>query len=132
MATNAPSDDPRPRTAVIDIHTHTFNARYLPLRGILLGKRDAKPPYTWLISDAAAGIIADAVTGHTALSEVPGHAVGDAISRPAMGCAVSRLWSDEARAGRRSRRFLGAAPPLVHDERYPRVRTFRTRRVRGP
>lgn len=74
MATNAPSDDPRPRTAVIDIHTHTFNARYLPLRGILLGKRDAKPPYTWLISDAAAGIIADAVTGHTALSEVPGHA----------------------------------------------------------
>jgi predicted TIM-barrel fold metal-dependent hydrolase len=77
MATNAPSDDPRPRTAVIDIHTHTFNARYLPLRGILLGKRDAKPPYTWLISDAAAGIIADAVTGHTALSSVPGHAGQD-------------------------------------------------------
>src|SRR6266568_2988183 len=33
-------------TAIIDIHTHTFNARYLPLRNILLGKRDAKPPLT--------------------------------------------------------------------------------------
>lgn len=29
---------------IVDIHTHTFNARYLPLEGIALGKRDIATP----------------------------------------------------------------------------------------
>src|SRR3954462_2288662 len=42
-----PRTDPLPpSTPIIDVHTHTFNARYLPLRGILLGKRDAFFPIT--------------------------------------------------------------------------------------
>jgi predicted TIM-barrel fold metal-dependent hydrolase len=61
--------DPLPaRTPVIDVHTHTFNARYLPLRGILWGKRDAAPPFTWLVSDRCAEMIAEALIDHTALS----------------------------------------------------------------
>lgn len=35
---------------IIDIHTHQFNARYLPLQGIALGKRD-KWLFTNLLSD---------------------------------------------------------------------------------
>jgi hypothetical protein len=42
LSTIEPKRDPLvAKTPVIDIHTHTFNARYLPLRSILLGKRDA-------------------------------------------------------------------------------------------
>ncbi len=59
-------------TAIIDVHTHTFNARYLPLRGILLGKRDAKPPLTWLISDRCAALIAQGLIDRTELAELPG------------------------------------------------------------
>ncbi|MEP6808778.1 MAG: amidohydrolase family protein [Chthoniobacterales bacterium] len=64
-------------TAIIDVHTHTFNARYLPLEGILLGKRDAYPPVTWLISDNCARTIAAALIERTELSAVgrlPGQA----------------------------------------------------------
>lgn len=31
------------KTAVIDVHTHTFNSSFLPIRGIALGKRDMNP-----------------------------------------------------------------------------------------
>jgi len=64
-----PENDPLPRaTPVIDIHTHTFNARYLPLQGILRGKRDAYPPFSWLIGDLTADAIAQAIVNHTELS----------------------------------------------------------------
>ena len=59
-------------TAIIDIHTHTFNARYLPLEGILLGKRDAFPPVTWLISDSCAETISAALIERTELAAVGG------------------------------------------------------------
>jgi predicted TIM-barrel fold metal-dependent hydrolase len=62
---------------VIDIHTHTFNARYLPLRGILLGKRDALPPVTWLISDPCAATLAHALIERTELAPA-----GDGQSAP--------------------------------------------------
>src|SRR6266536_3923650 len=57
-------------TPIIDIHTHTFNARYLPLRNILLGKRDAKPPLTWLLSDSCAEALAQAVIDRTELAPI--------------------------------------------------------------
>ena len=57
---------------IIDIHTHTFNARYLPLRGVLLGKRDAFPPLTWLISDECAAILAHALVERTELASAAG------------------------------------------------------------
>jgi predicted TIM-barrel fold metal-dependent hydrolase len=64
-----PRLEPLPQaTPIIDIHTHTFNARYLPLRGILLGKRDAFVPITTLISDRCAGTIAQAIIDCTELS----------------------------------------------------------------
>lgn len=57
---------------LIDIHTHTFNARYLPLRSILLGKRDAFPPITWLISDDCAATLAAALIERTELEATAG------------------------------------------------------------
>jgi predicted TIM-barrel fold metal-dependent hydrolase len=59
-------------TPVIDIHTHTFNARYLPLKGIILGKRDAFPPVTWLISDGCAETLADALIQRTEIAAAAG------------------------------------------------------------
>lgn len=57
---------------IIDIHTHTFNARYLPLKGVLLGKRDAFPPITWLISDSCAETLAHALVERTELAPAAG------------------------------------------------------------
>jgi predicted TIM-barrel fold metal-dependent hydrolase len=56
------------KTRVVDVHIHTFNARYLPLRGILLGKRDAGAPITWLISDKCAKVIAADLASRTELA----------------------------------------------------------------
>ena len=60
------------RTPIIDVHTHTFNARYLPLRNILLGKRDAAAPVSWLISDHCAETLARAVIDRTELAPAAG------------------------------------------------------------
>jgi predicted TIM-barrel fold metal-dependent hydrolase len=73
LATIDPLADPAPKsTPIIDVHTHTFNARYLPLQGILLGKRDAVFPVTTLISDRCAKLIAKGLIESTALAPVPG------------------------------------------------------------
>lgn len=70
---NDPFRDPLPaRTEILDVHTHTFNARYLPLRGILLGKRDAAAPLTWFITDRCATLIAEVFINHTELAPVGG------------------------------------------------------------
>ncbi len=67
----SPWNDPLPAsTPIIDVHTHTFNARYLPLEGILLGKRDAYSPVTTLISDETAVIVARALIEQTELGAV--------------------------------------------------------------
>jgi predicted TIM-barrel fold metal-dependent hydrolase len=69
LATIWPANDPLTRDSpIIDIHTHTFNARYLPLEEILLGKRDAFPPLTWLISDSCAPTLAHALIERTELA----------------------------------------------------------------
>lgn len=67
-----PHQHPLPRaTPLIDVHTHTFNARYLPLRGILLGKRDVSLA-TLLLSDACAATLAEALVDHTQNAAVAG------------------------------------------------------------
>ena len=63
------SDSLAESTPIIDVHTHTFNARYLPLEGILLGKRDTDEPLTTLISDESAILIAQALIDQTELGE---------------------------------------------------------------
>lgn len=55
---------------IIDIHVHTFNARYLPLQNILLGKRDMNPLLI-LLTNRKAKAIAAAIVGATHLSELP-------------------------------------------------------------
>jgi predicted TIM-barrel fold metal-dependent hydrolase len=60
------------RTPIVDIHTHSFNARYLPLKGIVLGKRDAFPPLTWLVSDRCAETLARALVDRTELGAAAG------------------------------------------------------------
>jgi hypothetical protein len=49
-----------------------LHARYLPLRGVLEGKRDAFPPLTWLISDECAAILAYALIERTELASAAG------------------------------------------------------------
>ncbi len=72
LARISPATDPLPaQTEIIDIHTHTFNARYLPLEGIILGKRDAFFPFTTLISDRASVLIARALVELTELAPGP-------------------------------------------------------------
>lgn len=67
-----PWDHPRASsTPIIDVHTHTFNARYLPLRAILHGKRDAFFPVTTLISDHCATLVAQALFERTELAALP-------------------------------------------------------------
>lgn len=85
---------------IIDIHTHTFNARYLPLRGILLGKRDAVPPITWLISDSCAATLASTLIERTEL--------GAAAGQPAVARRNAQSHSHEHRdQGLICRIFLG-------------------------
>jgi predicted TIM-barrel fold metal-dependent hydrolase len=73
LAVISPRNDPLAKDSpIIDIHTHTFNARYLPLRNILLGKRDAVPPLTWLISDPCAKTLAHALIERTELAPAHG------------------------------------------------------------
>ncbi|MFN0125098.1 MAG: amidohydrolase family protein [Verrucomicrobiales bacterium] len=68
-----PSSDPIVRkTEVIDMHVHTFNACYLPLRGILQGKRDKAGLLGWLISDRCAASLAQALIDRTELAPAPG------------------------------------------------------------
>ena len=43
---------------VVDIHMHSFNALYLPLKNIVRGKRDIAPPLSWLLTDSLADGIA--------------------------------------------------------------------------
>jgi predicted TIM-barrel fold metal-dependent hydrolase len=69
-------------TPIIDIHTHTFNARYLPLKGIVLGKRDAFPPVTWLISDGCAETLANALIQRTEIAPAAGMPVVKRNTRP--------------------------------------------------
>src|ERR1041384_2526512 len=68
---NPASSDLPGSTPIIDIHAHTFNARYLPLQGILLGKRDAFPPITTFISDSCASNIAEVLINAKALAPGP-------------------------------------------------------------
>lgn len=73
LCTIDPWKDPLPAaTPVMDVHTHTFNARYLPLQGILHGKRDASFPITTLISDHCADVVAKALVDRTELATIPG------------------------------------------------------------
>lgn len=66
---------------VIDLHVHTFNARYLPLEGILLGKRDVSLLATFL-TDPWAKSIAAAAVAEVELSDIssPGKAEAHAVS----------------------------------------------------
>ncbi|MGV3532792.1 MAG: hypothetical protein ACO1QR_10515 [Chthoniobacteraceae bacterium] len=66
-------------TRIIDIHTHTFNGRYLPLEGVLLGKRDVHPAAA-LLSDNCARMLAKALIDRTELAPAGPGLPG--ISRP--------------------------------------------------
>lgn len=64
-----PEDSTRARnTEIFDVHVHTFNARFLPLRGILQGKRDIAPPWSWLLTDEGAAVVARLLAERTELS----------------------------------------------------------------
>lgn len=59
-------------SAIVDMHTHHFNARYLPLRNILLGKRD-KYVWTGIVSDPVAIAIAELIVAasHSETQDAP-------------------------------------------------------------
>ena len=51
-------------TPIIDIHTHTFNSRFLPIREIALGKRDMSPWFS-LVTDSMAIALTELITKAT-------------------------------------------------------------------
>ena len=64
-----PEQEPRAaETPIIDVHTHTFNARYLPLEHVLKGKRDAALPFSALLSDHCAETLSQAIIERTELA----------------------------------------------------------------
>ncbi len=54
---------------IIDMHSHNFNARDIPVRNIALGRRDAAPPWTWLATDGMAKLLAAAIVSETPESD---------------------------------------------------------------
>ncbi len=56
-------------TPIIDIHTHTFNAKYLPLLGIVLGKRDVSL-LTMLFHSRSVRPVAQAIAAEAKLTEI--------------------------------------------------------------
>jgi predicted TIM-barrel fold metal-dependent hydrolase len=52
------------QTPVIDIHTHTFNSRFLPIREIALGRRDMSPWFS-LVTDSMAIALTELITKAT-------------------------------------------------------------------
>ena len=56
-------------TPIIDIHTHTFNAKYLPLMGIVLGKRDVSL-FTMLFHSQSVRPIALAISEEAKLTQI--------------------------------------------------------------
>lgn len=58
-------------TPIVDVHTHTFNARYLPIAGIGLGKRDARGATTMLVPDAIVEAFAAILVARTQMEGPP-------------------------------------------------------------
>ncbi|MFD0894706.1 amidohydrolase family protein [Luteolibacter ambystomatis] len=123
-------------TPVVDVHVHTFNARYLPLRGIILGKRDAAAPWTWLISDYCAKIIAEDIASRAALSPIPGspgikrtnlHPQQAAGIRKSLACGVFTsildkavahgAWNPQLNPGEQLQRVDAMVPTLTFAEK---------------
>lgn len=67
------SDVYRPErlTPIVDVHTHTFNARYLPIAGIGLGKRDARGVATMLVPDAVVEAFSAILVARTQMDGPP-------------------------------------------------------------
>ncbi|MBI1841607.1 MAG: amidohydrolase family protein [Verrucomicrobia bacterium] len=75
-AGDAPASDPLKDMPIVDIHTHTFNAYFLPLENIILGRRDALPPLTWLLSDRGARELAHSILAIADENELSGGNAG--------------------------------------------------------
>ena len=78
-------------TPVIDVHTHNFNARDIPIRNIALGRRDALPPWTWLISDDVAKDAAAVIVGWTEPDRTASGPLLETANRPQRIVAFAAL-----------------------------------------
>ncbi len=121
-------------TSIVDVHTHTFNARYLPLKNILLGKRDAAAPWTWLLSDHCAELLAESLIERTALAPVAGqpgarrveglrfHPEADAICRVLLGlfnkAAAKGCWRSDMSMGYKLEELDEVAAAMNPQERF--------------
>ncbi|HWM24276.1 MAG TPA: amidohydrolase family protein [Chthoniobacterales bacterium] len=66
LSSSGPQAELVAQVPVVDIHTHTFNARFLPIRNIALGRRD-KNRAMWLLRPPLLVAITNAVTRRTEL-----------------------------------------------------------------
>lgn len=82
-----PQKFPLAATPVIDVHTHNFNARDLPVRNIALGRRDVYPPWTWLVTDGAAELLASTLVDATPPEKI---ATSNNIAVPSLGSLTNR------------------------------------------
>ncbi|WP_035613664.1 amidohydrolase family protein [Haloferula sp. BvORR071] len=81
---------------VVDVHTHTFNSRFLPLRGIVLAKRDMLGDHAQYATDARVLALADLITRMTGESKLPAeHEVNAKIAADVSALAEVRNISAE-------------------------------------
>ncbi|HEX8878167.1 MAG TPA: amidohydrolase family protein [Phycisphaerales bacterium] len=116
-------------TPIVDVHTHTFNARYLPIAGIGLGKRDARGLTTMLVPDAIVEAFAAILVARTQMEGPPDAAealgpdrfgpdarIDDAIQKieRAEGLPEGTVRQDESI--RALEKLLGSAPGITPTE----------------
>ena len=78
-------------TPIIDVHAHTFNARYLPIQNVLLGKRDVSF-FALFLFDAWARRIASAIAATASVACAP----QDPAAEPESFGAFCRVVADES------------------------------------
>lgn len=82
---------------LVDVHTHTFNARYLPLENIASGKRD-KSFWTALLPDFLARAIAASIVARAELAPIGAETFLAAEAPETPEDAVIRVAAEEGRS----------------------------------
>lgn len=89
---DAPEHQSLRNTTIVDVHTHTFNARYLPIENILLGKRDESFATQFMSDWVAKGIAALLLSRtHLAPVETDPHMLLPAPTEPTVNQRLEKI-----------------------------------------
>lgn len=85
-------------TPIIDVHTHNFNGRDIPVRNIALGRRDVLPPWSWLATDSMAKLLAAAIVSETDPEDLYEKTANDQDTRAARARKMARIMNTDPKA----------------------------------